>query len=101
MARIGAQLVFVWQFSQGIVRGPCGLRLGCRWATAGMTRASAKKTNASERANWTLREMLPPKRLKLFCFCPFPKREKRDRTTIKVPVRIFLLSQRTELGPVR
>jgi hypothetical protein len=72
MARMGAQLVLVWQFSQGIVRGPCGLRLGRRWATAGMTRASAEKRSASERETRIPREILPPN--DLGCFGSIPSK---------------------------
>jgi hypothetical protein len=63
MARIGAQLVFVWQFSQGVLSAPCGLRRGCRWAAAGRTSAGTKTNSESQRDTWIDPEMIAPKRL--------------------------------------
>jgi len=62
----------VWQFSQGMVSGPCGLRPGCRWATAGKATASAQITSASQWMNRATREMIAPKRFK-WAPTPHPK----------------------------
>jgi hypothetical protein len=48
IARIGLQLAAVWQFSQGMARGPCGLRVVTRWATEDGTPASCQVNSRSQ-----------------------------------------------------
>src|SRR5579863_546875 len=60
MARMGAQLVAVWQFSQGILSEPCGLFLGCRCAAIAGTAAAITSQMPSHRTTWNNRRITAP-----------------------------------------
>src|SRR5216683_3663336 len=62
-ARIGAQLVFVWQFSQGMAREPCGLLLGGRCAAAEWVNASTRTENTGQKRSWNAFKMAAPNAL--------------------------------------
>src|SRR5260370_19899735 len=62
-ARSGAQLVLVWQFSQGMAREPCGLLLGGRCAAAEWVKASTRTENTGQKRSWNAFKMGAPNAL--------------------------------------
>src|SRR5580704_14898046 len=77
MARMGAQLVAVWQFSQGMFSEPCGLFFGCRCAAPTGSAAAITTQMASHRATWKIRRIAAPIRI---CSDPHRKRGAENDT---------------------
>jgi hypothetical protein len=57
---MGRQLAAVWQFSQGIASGPCGLRVLPPWP-GGNAPLAGQETSTSQHRIWMHLDVTPPK----------------------------------------